>query len=193
MREMFIINRMREAITPAQEAALKQTAKTFSADCVNEVSNPDLLPYLGTKQAVEDLEYFRQLIGDEKFWLYGESYGTQFSQTYAAAHSDHLAGLILDGTVDLTLDGIEFYSQQAQAFSDTLVASLSACNDDPACRKDMLGNAVKAYDQLESTVKSKAQYLSNFPFPKAGLQTENFRSPILNLSQPARCTAKATA
>ena len=45
-------------LTPAQEAALKQTANTFSTDCVNEVSNPDLLPYLGTKQAVEDLEYF---------------------------------------------------------------------------------------------------------------------------------------
>lgn len=47
------------SMTPAQEATLKQTASTFSADCVNELSNPDLLQYLGTKQAVEDLEYFR--------------------------------------------------------------------------------------------------------------------------------------
>ena len=79
------------------------------------------------------MKLFRQIIGDEKFWLYGESYGTQYAQTYAAAHGDHLAGLILDGTVDLTFNGIEYYSQQAQAFNDTLVATLSACNDDPAC------------------------------------------------------------
>src|SRR5262245_42858360 len=67
-------------ITPGQEAALKQTAQTFATNCGNEVSNPDLLPYLGTKQAVEDLELFRQLIGDDEFWLYGESYGTQYAQ-----------------------------------------------------------------------------------------------------------------
>jgi pimeloyl-ACP methyl ester carboxylesterase len=161
-------------ITPAQEEALKQAASTFSTDCINEVSNPDLLPYLGTKQAVEDLEYFRhQLIGDETFWLYGESYGTQFAQTYAAAHGDHLAGLILDGTVDLTLDGIGFYSQQAQAFNDTLVASLSACNDDPACRKDMTGNAVKAYNQLESKL-SRREISFKFPLPEGGFANRTF-------------------
>ena len=70
------------------------------------MGNPDILPYLGTQQAVEDLERFRQIMQDDKLWLYGESYGTQYAQTYAAAHGDHLAGLILDGTVDLTLSGL---------------------------------------------------------------------------------------
>ena len=45
-------------ITRKQEKALKKAASTFAADCVSELSNPDLLPYLGTKQAVEDLEAF---------------------------------------------------------------------------------------------------------------------------------------
>ncbi len=161
------------AVTPAQETALKKTAKTFSTDCVNEVSDQDLLPYLGTKQAVEDLEYFRQLVGDKKFWLYGESYGTQFSQTYAAIHGDHLAGLILDGTVDLTLDGIEFYSEQAQAFSDTLVASLESCNEDPACRREMNGNAINAYDQLESKLSNKSISFK-FPLPYGGFADRKF-------------------
>jgi pimeloyl-ACP methyl ester carboxylesterase len=154
-------------LTPAQEAALKQTANTFSTDCVNEVSNPDLLPFLGTKQAVEDLEYFRQLIGDEKFWLYGESYGTQFAQTYAAAHSNHLAGLILDGTVDLTYDGISCYTQQAQAFNDTLVASLSVCNEDPTCNTDLLGDAVAAYDNLIAQLNNRPLSFK-FPLPLGG-------------------------
>ena len=61
--------------TPAREAALKQAARTFSQNCVNEMSNPVSLPYLGTVQAVEDLESFRQVMHESKFWLYGESYG----------------------------------------------------------------------------------------------------------------------
>jgi len=159
--------------TPAQKAALKQAASTFSEDCFNEVSDASLLPYFGTRQAVEDLESFRQLVGDEKLWLYGESYGTQYSQTYAAAHSDHLAGLILDGTVDLTLDGLTFYEQQAQAFSDTLTATLSNCNVDPICRKDMRGNAVKAYDNFARLLKHHPIHF-NFPLPQGGYANRQF-------------------
>ena len=109
-----------KGVTRKQEKALKKTASTFATDCVSELGSTELLPYLGTKQAVEDLDVFRQIIGDEKFWLYGESYGTQYSQTYAAAHSDHLAGLILDGTVDLTFTGTEYYAQQAPGPSTIL-------------------------------------------------------------------------
>ncbi len=164
--------------TPAQEAALKQSAETFSTDCVNEVSDPSLLPYLGTKQAVEDLELFRQLVGDEKFWLYGESYGTQYAQTYASTYSDHLAGLVLDGTVDLTLDGFQFYTEQAQAFSDVLTASLEACNDDEACRRDMLGNAVRSYDTLAKILEKGPV---KFKFPLANGKFANRIFTLTNL------------
>jgi pimeloyl-ACP methyl ester carboxylesterase len=160
-------------LTPREEKALKRTARTFSTDCVEEVSNADLLPFLGTKQAVEDLEAFRKLIGDNKFWLYGESYGTQYAQTYAAAHSNHLAGLILDGTVDLTYDGISYYTQQAQAFNDVLVASLSACNADPACNTDLLGDAVEAYDELASKL-GKHPISFKFPLPQGGFAHRKF-------------------
>ena len=168
--------------TPAQEAALKQSASAFSAECVNETSDPSLLPYLGTKQAVEDLEVFRQLVGDAKFWLYGESYGTQYAQTYALSHSDHLAGLILDGTVDLTLDGFAYYQKQAQAFSDTLTDSLSACNDDEACRGDMLGDAVHAYDALARILERGP---IKFRFPLANGKTVNRTFALTNLEYVA--------
>lgn len=160
-------------VTRKQETALKQSASTFVADCVNETSDPSLLQYLGTRQAVEDLEYFRQLIGDEKFWLYGESYGTQYAQTYAASHSEHLAGLILDGTVDLTLDGITYYGGQAQAFNDTLVATMAACKDDPACAKDMNGKPLKAYDALQALLK-KEPIAFKFPLPNGGFEKRRF-------------------
>jgi pimeloyl-ACP methyl ester carboxylesterase len=160
-------------ITRKQEKALKSTASTFVNDCVNELTNPELLPYLGTRQAVEDLELFRQIIGDEKFWLYGESYGTQYAQTYAAAHGDQLAGLILDGTVDLTFSGTEYYIQQAQAFSDTLAVTLSACNDDPACAEQLNGDAIQAYDELVARL-SKHPISYRFPLPSGGFAKRNF-------------------
>ena len=75
-----------DANTAEGEAAMVASAQKFSTDCTAEMGNPEILPYLGTDQAVEDLESFRQAMGDEKLWLYGESYGTQYVQTYAAAH-----------------------------------------------------------------------------------------------------------
>jgi pimeloyl-ACP methyl ester carboxylesterase len=161
------------AETPAQEAALKGAARAFSQACVREMGNPDILPYLGTGQAVEDLERFRQIIQDERFWLYGESYGTQYAQTYAARHGDHLAGLILDGTVDLTLDGFEFYAQEAQAFNDTLVATLNACEDDPACRAALSGDPVAAYDRLAARLEHRSLPF-RFPLPEGGFAHRQF-------------------
>lgn len=160
-------------ITRKQEKALKKAASTFVSDCVSELTNPDLLPYLGTRQAVEDLEAFRNIIGDEKFWLYGESYGTQYAQTYAAVHGDRLAGLILDGTVDLTFSGTEYYIQQAQAFNDTLEATLSACNEDPACAEQMDGDAIGAYDALAARL-SKHPISFRFPLPQGGFDKRSF-------------------
>jgi pimeloyl-ACP methyl ester carboxylesterase len=151
-----------DAATPAGEAALVDTAESFAQDCVAEIGSRDLLPYLGTEQAVEDLELFRQTMQDERFWLYGESYGTQFAQTYAATHPEQLAGLILDGPVDLTLSGIEYLEEQAAAFNNVLLMTLDACANDPACAADLGGDPVGAYDDLAARL---AQGLLNFDFP----------------------------
>lgn len=159
--------------TPEGEASIAQTAKTFAKDCVTEMGDPAYLPYLGTKQAVEDLDTFRAAMGVDKFWLYGESYGTQYAQTYAAAHPDHLAGLLLDGTVDLTLSGLDYYVSQAQAFNDTLVVTLNACNADPLCAADMGEDAVKAYDDLASQLK-EAPLPFDFPLPSGGMEGRQF-------------------
>jgi pimeloyl-ACP methyl ester carboxylesterase len=152
--------------TPEGEKAYVDASKTFADDCLKEMDvNPEYLPYYGTNQAVEDLDLFRQAMGDDKIWLYGESYGTQYAQTYAAAHPDHLAGLILDGTVDLTLTGTDFLKQQAQAFSDVLVETLKACNDSDDCKADFAeGDALKFYDDLTAELTA-APVTVDFPLP----------------------------
>jgi pimeloyl-ACP methyl ester carboxylesterase len=176
-----------QSATPEQKQALAAGARTFAEDCVNELSNPEILPYLGTAQAIEDLEYFRQLMQDNKFWLYGESYGTQYAQTYAAKYGSHLAGLILDGTVDLTLTGFEYYAQQAQAFNNTLTDTMQFCNDDPYCIEDVATNLlehhpdltdisdslVEIYDYGQNVLKgAPAPY--DFPLPQGGFAQRQF-------------------
>lgn len=161
------------ATTPEGEEHLLDVTKTFVDDCITEIGKTDLLPYLDTVQAVEDLEVFRALMGDEKFWLYGESYGTQFSQTYAASHPDHLAGLILDGVVDLTLTDTEFLKGQSAAFNDVLVATLEACNADEACAADMGRDAVAVYDELAAQLK-QAPIVYDFPLSTGETEQREF-------------------
>ncbi len=100
-------------------------------DCVAEsgVADDDL-PFYATAQAVEDLEAIRQHLGIDQFVLYGESYGTQYAQTYAAAHPEHVSMLVLDGVVDLTVDALDYYEEGARAHDDALRATLAACTDD---------------------------------------------------------------
>ena len=162
-----------DAKTPDGEKHLLDVTKTFVNDCITEIGKTDLLPFLDTAQAVEDLEVFRSFMGDEKFWLYGESYGTQFSQTYAASHPDRLAGLILDGVVDLTLTDTEFLKGQSAAFNDVLVATLESCNAEEACAADMGRDAVAVYDELAAQLK-QAPIVYDFPLSTGGTEQREF-------------------
>ena len=157
-----------DATTPTGEAALTGTAMRFAEECTAEMGNPRLLPFLGTEQAVEDLEVFREAMQDERFWLYGESYGTQLAQTYAAAHPGNLAGLILDGPVDLTLSGLDYLAEQAAAFSDVLKMTLDACSADEVCAADLGGDPIAAYDGLASRL-AEGPLTFNFLLPSGGV------------------------
>jgi len=162
-----------DASTPANEELLLDTAETFAQACVQEMGNPEILPYMSTTQAAEDLEVFRKLLGEERIWLYGESYGSQYAQTYATAHPEHLAGLILDGTVDLTLSGPDFYDGQARAFNQVLEETLQACDEDEACAEILGGEARAIYDGLAQRLK-EAPTPFEFPLPSGGTAERQF-------------------
>ncbi|HYO42163.1 MAG TPA: alpha/beta hydrolase [Candidatus Limnocylindrales bacterium] len=125
-------------------------AKRFANDCVAETGvSPGQLRYFSTRQAVEDLELFRTWLGAPKVDLYGESYGTQYAQTYAAAHPNRVRALYLDGPVDLTLTGIQYYTEDARAFDTVLSMTLNTCSTTLECRSDVVGHdALAQYDAL---------------------------------------------
>lgn len=142
------------ADTPEEQQELVEGAKTYIEECVAEIGiDPAKLEFYGTQEVAEDLEDFRAFIGDEKFWIYGVSYGTAVAQTYAYSYPERLAGVILDGTIDMTRTGEQGSLNQEKAFDKVLLAVLNACNDDEACSADMNGeDAVKVYDELAAQV-----------------------------------------
>lgn len=139
----------------ASALAYAQDAKTYAADCIAESGiDPGLLPYLVTRQAVEDLEAFRIWLKADRLDIYGESYGTEYARTYADAHPTHLKSLLLDGPVDVTLTGLEYYDDGADAFDDVLTMTLDRCTAAAACRRDVVGrDGLAGYDELAATLR----------------------------------------
>ena len=133
--------------------AAKTSAKAYVTDCIAELDRSDILPFVATDQAIRDAEAFRQSIGAPKVWLYGESYGTQFVQTYATAFPTAVKGVILDGVVDLTLDSQGFYTAYTLASEAILARTLAGCADIGPCARDMGGDAAAVYDDLQNRLE----------------------------------------
>lgn len=152
--------------TPQEQKDLITQDKTFVENCVKEMGvAPEELKFYNTKQVAEDIEAFRAAVGDEKFFLYGVSYGTTVAQIYAESHADHLAGMILDGTVDLTQDGPGKDHLQEKGFDKVLVATLKACGEDSECSSDFNGDdPLKVYDDMAASLSKKPQDV-NFTLP----------------------------
>jgi len=139
----------------AEAETYRANAEQFVSDCVAESGVPDgEFQYYSTRQAVEDLDVFRTWDGADTLILYGESYGTQYAQEYAAAHPDHVQALIIDGPVDLTHSGTDYYAETAHAAADVLKLVLDDCTDDSHCAADVAGgDATAAYDELAGRLR----------------------------------------
>jgi pimeloyl-ACP methyl ester carboxylesterase len=135
---------------------------TFVNACTAELKSTTLLPYVGTSQAVEDLAAFRTQFANPDIRIFGESYGTQYAQTYAAAHPEGLEGVIIDGVVDLTLTGPQFWASAARQFESVLNTTLAVCDNRPQCKQDANGNLGKVFDNLEARL-DKAPIPVRFP------------------------------
>ncbi len=165
-------------------ADLKTAARNFSNRCLAESGvDQTKLPYYATRQAVEDLEAFRVWLGVKKMSIYGESYGSQFVQTYAAAHAHRVKVLFVDGPVDLEPSGAAFYVEGARAFDNVLVATLLDCSTQRACSSDVKGgNALTAYDAL---AKRLSHAPISYAFTKSDGTTVQRRFTLTDLQNAA--------
>lgn len=133
-----------------------RTVTEWVDTCLAEagVDDPSALDAYGTFQAAADLDAYLDHIGAGKVMLFGESYGTDLVQTYAAHRPERVAGLILDAVVDPTLDAVDASIQQAEAFSNLLDRVLDSCEDDPFCVDDFPDTtAAQAWDHLADRLR----------------------------------------
>ncbi|MEU0451220.1 alpha/beta hydrolase [Streptomyces tendae] len=94
--------------------ALVRFNRETAAAC--EKNSGDVLPYVGTTQAAQDMELMRQVLGDEKLHYFGISYGTELGGVYAHLFPEHVGRAVLDGVVDPTHDRMEEALAQAGGF-----------------------------------------------------------------------------
>lgn len=148
--------------------------QTYATACHAEIENTSLLPYVGTKDSVADIERFRTHIGEEKLYLYGQSYGTQFGQTYVTTYPTAVDRIVLDGVVDLTFDGLQYFTLQVQAFDRALARTLRWCAQDDVCKKDFpRHHPLGFYDHLVQRL-SRGPITAPFPVPGAGRPGRKF-------------------
>jgi pimeloyl-ACP methyl ester carboxylesterase len=181
--------------TTIGRGVLIAAAREYAQNCAASSNRPWFVPYLGTRYAIEDLEAFRRFMGDEQFYLYGQSYGTRYGQVFATFHPESLAGLILDGVVDMTQTREQAYIQQALAFNRVLTDTMNACNLDEECVNAFGGNPLKGLERVVERLKQgpvivqlptpygidqRQFFYQNFDSLVSGaLYTETRRGPLL--------------
>jgi pimeloyl-ACP methyl ester carboxylesterase len=164
-------------LDPDKPAEAIDTAKRFVAECTGEMTHLDLLPYVGTDQAIQDLEAFRQAIGGPEVWLYGESYGTQFAEQYAVAYPDAIAGVILDGVTDTSLDAEAYAVEDSRTAESILARIFAECDDTEGCHHDMT-RAAAVYDALVARA-AKAPIEIEYPLGSGELARRQLTAGML--------------
>ncbi|MEU9601169.1 alpha/beta hydrolase [Streptomyces sp. NPDC048109] len=94
--------------------ALVRFNRETAAAC--KKNSGDVLPYVGTTQAAQDMDLLRQVLGDDELHYFGISYGTELGGVYAHLFPEHVGRAVLDGVVDPTQDAMEEALAQAGGF-----------------------------------------------------------------------------
>jgi pimeloyl-ACP methyl ester carboxylesterase len=102
--------------TPAIEKANLVRATSFATACGKKYA--DLLPYINTSQAVQDMDSIRQSLGAKKLNYFGYSYGTYLGAVYAKLFPERVRRLVLDSIVDPTGVWYDDNLGQDYAFDD---------------------------------------------------------------------------
>jgi len=138
--------------TQAQWDTLVQLTKDFDNACAQKYG--PLLPFLGTKNVVRDMDQIRAAVGDDKLNYLGYSYGTVIGQVYADMFPTKIRALVLDGSVDLSLSTDDKTLTQIGGFELALNNFVANCQQQNcALNQRTNGNPMAAIDQLLAKVE----------------------------------------
>lgn len=137
---------------------LDENNAQFTAACEHH-SGP-VLPYVDTESAARDMDLMRQVLGDQKLFYFGISYGTQLGGVYAHLFPQHVGRVVLDSVVDPTKDPQQSALGQAQGFQLALEDFMKACATKDAGCPTGSGGA-----QGTATITALLQKLEQSPLP----------------------------
>lgn len=120
---------------------------------------PGVAPFLDSTGTARDMDRIRQALGVPRISFYGLSYGTVLGTAYAALYPGRVAGMALDGAVEVDATFAELAIEQGPAAERSLGHLLAACSAQPSCP---LGADPRA------TFTSVADSLSRHPLPAPG-------------------------
>lgn len=109
-------------------AALTDQVRGMGEACT--AKSGALAAHVSTEEAARDHDVVRALLGQRTMVWFGFSYGTQLGATYAQLFPDKVGRMVLDGSVDVTLDSIDQALGQTEGFQRALEAYLEDCVDD---------------------------------------------------------------
>ncbi|WP_329545642.1 alpha/beta hydrolase [Streptomyces sp. NBC_01356] len=98
----------------AEQKELLDNTKTFNAAC--EKNSGKTLPHLRTTDAARDMDLMRQVLGDDKLYYFGISYGTELGGVYAHLFPKNVGRAVFDAVVDPTQTSEQGSLGQAEGF-----------------------------------------------------------------------------
>lgn len=119
---------------PANRAefdALRQYSRQEVADC--RAGNLPVFDHADTAVNAQDMDALRRALGEEKISFQGMSYGTLLGQQYAEKYGEHVRALVLDSSIDHSVDLRHFVGDRATA-ADELFGQFTAwCDRTETC------------------------------------------------------------
>lgn len=115
-----------------EEKQFVEDLTSYIADC--EENSGDELPYVGTTNAARDMDLLRQVLGDDKLYYFGISYGTELGGVYAHLYPKNVGRAVLDAVVDPTENSLESSIGQAEGFQLALDNFTADCAERDDCK-----------------------------------------------------------
>jgi pimeloyl-ACP methyl ester carboxylesterase len=141
--------------TPLEEEANLIAAKLLADRC--DAKAGELLGFMSSEDVARDMDVIRAVVGDDRLYYLGKSYGTYIGAIYADLFPKKTGRLVLDGALDPTVDSRTVNLVQAKGFEVALDAFIANC----AKRRDcVLGRSV---DEGRARIKAFLEQVDRTP------------------------------
>ncbi|MCZ7416671.1 MULTISPECIES: alpha/beta hydrolase [unclassified Streptomyces] len=116
---------------PSEEETYLDQQADYARACAK--SSGPILDHLRTTDTARDLDLMRQVLGDDRLYYFGISYGTELGGVYAHLYPRRVGRAVFDSVVDPTLDPAESALNQTKGFQLALTNYLKACDQTGEC------------------------------------------------------------